>query len=128
MATTNEAIARVKIDALLAAQGWNTQDTNAIRYEVVLSDGKRADYVMCDRHGRSLAVIESKRFSVNPSDASTQAKNYAQQVGVPYVFLSNGVARFTRSNILYQQIRGRITHTVGKLETHGLSHVHQQSS
>ncbi|WP_066702724.1 DEAD/DEAH box helicase family protein [Curvibacter delicatus] len=90
MATTNEAFARVKIDTLLAAQGWNTQDTNAVRFEVVMPDGKRADYVLCDRHGRALAVIEAKRFSVNPGDAATQAKNYAQQIGVPYVFLSNG--------------------------------------
>ena len=28
---TNEAFARVKIDALLAAQGWDTLDTNAVR-------------------------------------------------------------------------------------------------
>lgn len=90
MATTNEAFARVKIDALLAAQGWNIQDTNAVRYEVVMPDGTRADYVLCDRHGRSLAVIEAKRFSVNPGDAAEQAKAYAQQLGVPYVFLSNG--------------------------------------
>ncbi len=90
MATSNEAFARVKIDALLAAQGWNTQDTNAVRFEVVMPDGKRADYVLCDRHGRALAVIEAKRFSVNPVDAATQAKNYALQIGVPYVFLSNG--------------------------------------
>lgn len=90
MATTNEAFARVKIDTLLAAQGWNTQDTNAVRFEVVMPDGKRADYVLCDRHGRALAVIEAKRFSVNPGDAATQAKDYAQQIGVPYVFLSNG--------------------------------------
>ena len=87
---TNEAYARVKIDALLAAQGWNPQDTTAVRYEVVLPDGTRADYVLCDRHGRSLAVIEAKRFSVSPNDAAAQAKSYAQQLGVPYVFLSNG--------------------------------------
>jgi type I restriction enzyme, R subunit len=30
----NEAFARVKIDALLAAQGWDTQDTNAVRHEL----------------------------------------------------------------------------------------------
>ena len=71
---TNEAFARVKIDALLAAQGWNTQDPNAVRYEVVLPDSTRADYVLCDRHGRSLAVIEAKRFSVSPGDAAAQAK------------------------------------------------------
>lgn len=90
MATTNEAFARVKIDALLAAQGWNTQDTNAVRFEVVMGDGTRADYVLCDRHGRSLAVLEAKRFSITPGDAAAQAKAYAQQLGVPYVFLSNG--------------------------------------
>ena len=61
---TNEAFARVKIDALLAAHGWDVLDPNAVRFEVQLPDGTRADYVLCDRHGRSLAVIEAKRYSV----------------------------------------------------------------
>jgi type I restriction enzyme R subunit len=86
----NEAFARVAIDAQLAALGWDTQDTNAVRYEVVLDDGTRADYVLCDRHGRGMAVIEAKRFSVNPGDAAEQARHYAQLLGVPYVFLTNG--------------------------------------
>ncbi|MCL5061396.1 MAG: DEAD/DEAH box helicase family protein [Candidatus Thermoplasmatota archaeon] len=86
----NEAFSRVVIDAQLADQGWNTQDTNSVRYEVVLEDGMRADYVLCDRHGRSLAVIEAKRFSVNPADAAEQARNYARQLNVPYIFLANG--------------------------------------
>ncbi len=87
---TNEAFARVKIDALLSAQGWNMLDTNAVRFEVQLPDGTRADYVLCDRHGRSLAVIEAKRYLANPGDAAAQAKAYAQQLGVPYAFLCNG--------------------------------------
>jgi type I restriction enzyme R subunit len=87
---SNEAFARVKIDALLAAQGWDVLDTIAVRFEVQLPDGTRADYVLCDRHGRSLAVIEAKRYSVNPGDAAAQAKAYAQQLGVPYAFLCNG--------------------------------------
>jgi type I restriction enzyme R subunit len=37
----NEAFSRVIIDALLADQGWNTRDTNSVRYEVVLEDGAR---------------------------------------------------------------------------------------
>ena len=65
---SNEAFARVKIDAQLASQGWNTLDLNAVRYEVMLPDGTKADYVLCDRHGRSLAVLEAKRFSVSPGD------------------------------------------------------------
>ena len=86
----NEAFSRVLIDAMLAAQGWNTADPNAVRYEVVQGDGTRADTVLCDRHGRSLAVIEAKRYSVNPADAAEQAKGYARQMGVPYIFLTNG--------------------------------------
>jgi type I restriction enzyme R subunit len=86
----NEAYSRVLIDAQLADQGWDTQDSNNVRYEVTLADGSRADYVLCDRHGRSLAVIEAKRFSVNPGDAAGQAKRYAAQLDVPYVFLANG--------------------------------------
>jgi type I restriction enzyme, R subunit len=87
---TNEAFSRVAIDAQLADQGWRTQDANSVRYEVMLGDGTRADYVLCDRHGRSMAVIEAKRESINPAEAEAQARNYAQQLGVPYIFLANG--------------------------------------
>lgn len=86
----NEAFSRVLIDAMLSAQGWTVADTNAVRFEVSMPDGTRADYVLCDRNGRSLAVIEAKRYSANPADASEQAKRYAMQLNVPYVFLTNG--------------------------------------
>lgn len=36
----NEAFARAVVDAQLAAFGSDTQDTNAVRYEVVLDGGK----------------------------------------------------------------------------------------
>lgn len=86
----NEAFSRVLIDAMLAAQDWAVSDPNAVRFEVVMPDATRTDYVLCDRHGRSLAVIEAKRYSINPADASEQAKGYAKQMGVPYIFLTNG--------------------------------------
>lgn len=86
----NEAFSRVLIDALLAAQGWNTTDPNAVRFEVVMPDATRADYVLCDRNGRSLAVIEAKRYWTNPADAAEQAKGYAKHLSVPYIFLTNG--------------------------------------
>ena len=56
MTNGNEAFSRVVIDAQLADQGWSTQDPNGVRYEYVLPDGTRADYVLCDRYGRSAAV------------------------------------------------------------------------
>jgi hypothetical protein len=34
---TNEAFARVEIDALLMVQGWKVQDTNTFRFEVVMA-------------------------------------------------------------------------------------------
>ena len=51
---TNEAFSRVKIDALLKDEGWAVGDANAVRFEYVLPDGTRADYVLCDRNGRSI--------------------------------------------------------------------------
>ena len=90
MQPKNETFSRVIIDSQLIAQGWSLADGFSVRYEVVQEDGTRADYVLCDRHGRSLAVIEAKRFSVSPGDATEQAKNYARQLDVPYVFLANG--------------------------------------
>jgi type I restriction enzyme R subunit len=86
---TNEAFSRVKIDAQLKDQGWETQNPNAVRFEYVLPDGTKADYVLCDRNGRSLAVVEAKRASMNPADAAVQAKAYAEQLNVPFIFLSN---------------------------------------
>lgn len=87
---TNEAFSRVKIDAQLKDEGWEVTNPNAVRFEYPLTDGSRADYVLCDRNGRSLAVVEAKRASTNPADAATQAKAYAEQLKVPFIFLSNG--------------------------------------
>ena len=90
MKSTNEAFSRVVIDSQLTAQGWRLTDGFSVRYEVMMEDGTRADYVLCDRHGRSLAIIEAKRFSISPGDATEQAKNYARQLNIPYIFLANG--------------------------------------
>lgn len=90
MPATNEAFSRVRIDAQLKDQGWDVLDTNAVRYEYVLPDGTRADYVLCDRNGRALAVIEAKKAAINPAEAEAQARGYAAQLKVPYVFLANG--------------------------------------
>ena len=86
----NEAFSRVLIDSQLTDVGWNVSNGISVRYEVSVGSGKRADYVLCDRHGHSLAVIEAKRFSINPSDAAEQARHYAEQLQVPYIFLANG--------------------------------------
>ncbi|MBO0902685.1 DEAD/DEAH box helicase family protein [Jiella sonneratiae] len=86
----NEAFARVKIDQLLKDAGWKLTDGLSVRYEYPLNDGGKADYVLFDRLGRALAVLEAKSTTVNLSAGEAQGLRYADQIDVPFVFLSNG--------------------------------------
>ena len=90
MTGTTEAFSRARIDALLGGAGWNPTDGVSVLFEHVLPDGSRADYVLCDRTGRPMAVIEAKRAGTAPVAAQDQGIHYAQTLGVPFVFLSNG--------------------------------------
>lgn len=87
---TNEAFARVRIDQPLKDAGWKLTDGISVRCEYPLDDGGKADYVLFDRHGRALAVLEAKRTSVHLSSGEAQARRYASQLDVPFIFLSNG--------------------------------------
>ena len=62
---TNEAFARIKIDQLLKDAAWRLTDGRSVRYEYPLDDGGRADYVLFDRLGRAVAVLEAKSTSVS---------------------------------------------------------------
>ncbi len=90
MSGTTEAFARVKIDALLKDAGWNLTDGSSVLFEHALPDGTQADYVLCDRQGRPMAALEAKRASTDPVAAQDQGRHYAEQLDVPFVFLSNG--------------------------------------
>lgn len=90
MSSTTEAFARVKIDSLLKDVGWNLTDGSSVLFEHALPDGTLADYVLCDRQGRPMAVLEAKRASTDPISAQDQGQHYAKQLDVPFVFLSNG--------------------------------------
>ena len=90
MSGTTEAFARVRIDALLQDAGWNLTDGLSVLFEHALPDGTQADYVLCDRRGRPMAALEAKRASIDPIAAQDQGRHYAVQLGVPFVFLSNG--------------------------------------
>ncbi len=90
MIGTTEAFARVKIDALLKDAGWNLTDGSSVLFEHALPDGTQADYVLCDRQGRPMAALEAKRESTDPIMAQDQGRHYAEQLDVPFVFLSNG--------------------------------------
>ena len=66
MLGTNEAFSRVKIDAQLKDQGWDVLNTNAVRFEYVLPDRTKADYVLCDRHGRAVLRKNTQQQSLIP--------------------------------------------------------------
>ncbi len=86
-----EAFSRVVIDAQLKDVGWNLTDGQSVRYEYKLPDGTFADYVLSDRYGRAMAVVEAKRAAVNLQEAADQGRAYAEQLDdVPYIFLANG--------------------------------------
>lgn len=63
-------------------------------YRVGTEGGKqrrgRADYVLFTQNGRPLAVIESKKRAFEPYQAKQQALPYAQRIGAPFIFLTNG--------------------------------------
>ncbi len=84
-----ETDARIIIDRLLREAGWDIENKQIVSTEEPAADG-RADYLLKDQHGRPLAVIEAKRFSIEPNRAQEQAKDYAISISAPYVFLSNG--------------------------------------
>ena len=87
---SNEAFARVRIDQLLKDADWKLTDGRSVRYEYPLDDGGKADYALFDRQGRALAVLEAKSTSVNLSAGEAQGQRYAEQLDVPFIFLSNG--------------------------------------
>ena len=72
MSGTTEAFARVKIDALLKDAGWNLTDGSSVLFEHALPDGTQADFVLCDRQGRSMAALEAKHESTDPIRAQDQ--------------------------------------------------------
>lgn len=86
----NEPFARVKIDQLLKDVGWKLTDGRSVLYEYQLDDGGKADYVLFDRNGRAVAVLEAKRTSKSPREGEAQGVRYAEKLSVPFIFLSNG--------------------------------------
>src|SRR5438105_7037766 len=83
-----EAFSRVLIDRALAESGWDLLDHGRVRFEQ--RAGGRADYLLLDRHGRALCVLEAKREDADPYDAKEQARGYAENLAAPFILLSNG--------------------------------------
>ncbi len=84
-----ETDARILIDRKLRNAGWDPEDKNQVITEET-SEAGRADYILKDGRGRGIAVIEAKRFSVEPASAKQQSLSYAESIKAEFIFLSNG--------------------------------------
>ncbi len=110
MTKINEATARIKINKILEESGWRFSDDadgkanihleanvqfNELDEDLenaVTSDGRHGaiDFLLLDKDGRALVVVEAKKESIDPLSAKEQARNYARNVGARFVILSNG--------------------------------------
>jgi type I restriction enzyme R subunit len=84
-----EADARIIVDRLLREAGWDIEDKSQVSTEEASADG-RADYLLKNQRTQPLAVVEAKRFSIDPYSAKGQARDYAESLSAPFVVLSNG--------------------------------------
>lgn len=95
------------IDTLLVNAGWNLKDRSQVNEEFEINGAgvsqKRrelnpsgfSDYLLLDRAGEPLAVIEAKRTSRDPIEGKQQAEDYADGVkkktGIdPLIYLTSG--------------------------------------
>lgn len=85
----SEAFSRVLIDKALEFSGWDLLDSKQVVFEQHSGAG-RADYLLKNKLGHVLCVLEAKREDLDPYDAKEQARGYAENLKAPFVLLSNG--------------------------------------
>lgn len=105
MAISKEAQARIKINKYLEEAGWRFEDDKKGKANIQLESGVKysdlgddfenqasgfIDFLLLDRDGRALVVVEAKRESIDPLSAKEQARNYARNIGARFIILSNG--------------------------------------
>lgn len=77
------------IDQALRDGGWNLLDSRQVAFELHGHNG-RVDYVLKNRHGHPLCVLEAKREDADPYEAKEQARGYAENLRSSFILLSNG--------------------------------------
>ena len=84
-----ETDARIIIDRKLKESGWLLEgpDKNVLTEQH--SQAGRCDYLLLDRNGRNLAIIEAKNDDIDPYAAKEQSRGYAQAKSCRYIFLAN---------------------------------------
>lgn len=109
-----EAKARIKINKLLEEAGWRFFDTDQGRANVALENNVKitqhainqwgedfetthngfVDFLLLDKKGFPLIVLEAKAEEKNPLSAKEQARKYALSQNCRFVILSNGNSHY----------------------------------
>lgn len=84
-----ETDARIVIDRKLEESGWTLEGPHKNVLTEQYSQAGRSDYLLLDRNGRNLAIIEAKNDDIDPYIAKDQSRGYAEVKGCRYVFLAN---------------------------------------
>ena len=84
---TPEREARQRIDQLLKAVGWAYREEARANRQ---SGAGFADYLLFNDIGEAVAVLEAKPRGTPPLSAKEQTRDYADNLGIRHVFLSNG--------------------------------------
>ena len=86
----SEPLARQFIDEQLEDVGWNLKNPNNVHLEARETTSGICDYILKDKLGRPLAVLEAKKENYPLLSADKQAKDYAEGWKVDFLFLANG--------------------------------------
>ena len=94
--SAKEAQIRLRIDKFLRESGWvfSSDDENFNVDVEFPNDAGFADYLLKDKDGFPLAVIEAKSEMKSPLDGKEQARKYAEALNCRFVFLSNGFKHY----------------------------------
>ena len=76
------------IDPLLRKLRWNMSNPNIVQLEYPVRKG-RPDYALMSK-GKPLAVVEAKKLGTDLDEVITQAFNYANPAGIPYMIVTDG--------------------------------------
>ncbi len=110
MANSKEARARIKINKLLEDAKWRffddengqsniqlepnikitQKDTDALGRDFEKTKKGFIDFLLLDKNGFPLVILEAKKEGKNPLDAKEQARKYAQSQNSRFIILSNG--------------------------------------
>ena len=96
---SKEATSRLKINKLLEESGWILVDTPESKSNVIVEPKVKQtdtddigfiDYLLLDKKGFPLVVVEAKKEERDPLVGKEQARTYALNIKARFIILSNG--------------------------------------